>query len=137
MLWRGRFARHFHPWMLNQHPGNITPACERYIVRATRAGLIVTSTTDGTHAPGSFHTARAGLPGRAVDVGLVPSLVGTGRGLRRMVRFQRREARHPTRFLELFGPANSLNVKDGRRISLVEGTPLETQHDTHVHGALL
>lgn len=129
--WRGRFAVRFHRWMLNGHAGNVTPACKRFIVRATRAGLVVTSTTGGAHAATSYHYS-----GRAVDVGLPGPLIGTAKGKRRMVRFQRAEARHPSRFLELFGPANSLCVKNGRRLSLAEGTALEDLHDTHVHGAL-
>lgn len=131
--WRGRFAVRFHAWMLQDHPGHLTPACQRFIVRATRAGLVVTSTTDGSHATNSFHFTR---PGQAVDVGLPGHLVGTAKGQRRMVRFQRREARHPSRFHELFGPANSLCVKNGQRITLQEGTGLENLHDNHVHGAL-
>lgn len=132
--WRGRFAVRFHRWMLNGHPGNVTPACQRFIVRATRAGLVVTSTTGGSHARTSFHFSKP--LGRAVDVGLPATLVGTEKGKRRMVRFQRAEARHPSRFFELFGPANSLCVKNGQRISLTEGSALENLHDTHVHGAL-
>lgn len=131
--WRGRFAVRFHDWMLQGHPGNVTPACRRFIVRATRAGLIVTSTTDGSHAVRSFHFTK---PGSAVDVGLPGPLVGTKKGRDRMVRFQRREARHPSRFNELYGPANQLVVVNGKRTSLVNNTALENLHDTHVHGAL-
>ncbi len=132
-LWRGRFALRFHPWMLNGNAGNITPACRRFIVRAIRRGLVVTSTTGGSHAATSFHFTT---PGQAVDVGLPGPLIGTAKGKRRMARFQRAEARHPSRFNELFGPVNDRCVKNGQRITLQEGTGLENLHDTHVHGAL-
>jgi hypothetical protein len=128
---RRRLALRFHPKMLNGHPGNITPAAKKMVVRAVRAGLIVTSTTDGKHAPGSYHYTK---PGEAVDFGLPGSLVGTERGRRRLVNFQRKEARKPARFSELFGPDNRANVKNGVVISLPEGSPLETLHDNHVHG---
>jgi hypothetical protein len=116
--------------MLNGHGGDVTPAVKKTIVRAVRAGLVVTSTTGGHHAPGSYHYSR---PGRAVDVGLPASLVGTAEGRRRMVTFQRKEARHAERYDELFGPDNDGCVKNGVRISLGEGTPLENLHDSHVH----
>jgi hypothetical protein len=127
---RRRLALRFHPRMLNGHPGNVTPAVKKMIVRAVRAGLVVTSTTDGRHAKNSHHYV-----GQAVDLGLPGALVGTERGRRRMVGFQRREARNAGRFLELFGPDNAANVKNGAPYALAEGTALESNHDTHVHGA--
>jgi hypothetical protein len=51
------------------------------------------------------------------------------------VRFQRKKARKPGRYRELFGPDNAANVKNGVRIALSEGTPLEGAHDNHFHGA--
>jgi hypothetical protein len=125
-----RQYRIFHTWMLNGHPGNVTPAVKRFIRRGVNHGLVCTATTDGVHAAHSFHKS-----GQAGDMGLVASLVGTAEGRRRMVSFQAHEAANPTRFNELFGPENSACVKDGRHLTLVEGTALENQHDNHVHGA--
>lgn len=121
-------ARVWDDRMLNGHPApdqRLRPV----IMRAVASGLIVTSTTGDRHAPTSWHYKR-----RAVDFG--NRAPGTGQARQRMVAFQRSEARHPHRFRELFGPANDANVKNGQRITLAEGTPLEDQHDNHVHVAV-
>lgn len=117
--------------MLNGHDGHVSKACKRFIMRAVAAGLVVTSTTDGKHAVGSFHFRRYvswGISlGKAVDV------AGTQA---QMARFQRREHRlHGRRYNELFGPVNDACRKDGKPIRLSEGSGLEQLHDTHVHGA--
>lgn len=125
-----RQYRRFRPSMLNGNPGNISRACKRFVVRGVNAGLVVTSTTGGKHAPTSYHYS-----GRAVDLGLPPRLIGTDVGRRRLVRFQRREAKRLGRYRELFGPDNGANVKNQVRFWLREGAPLETLHDNHVHGA--
>jgi hypothetical protein len=114
-------VQEFRPWMLNGRPGNVSDAVKRLIVRAVQAGLVVTSTTGGRHTSTSFH-----YKGQAVDLA----------GPRdKMVAFQRKEAKMTDRYWELFGPDNYANVKNGRRISLGEGTFLENQHDNHVHAA--
>jgi hypothetical protein len=120
----------------HRHPGDVSRAVRLLIMRGVAAGLVVTSTTDGKHTPSSHHYPRnssSGL-GEAVDLG-PGKLAGTERGRRRMVGFQRREARRPERYREIFGPDNAANVKNGRVMSLVEGTSLETAHDTHFHGS--
>lgn len=122
--------RKFEPWMLNGNPGNISRACQRFIVRAVNAGLHVTSTTGGRHAPNSYHKARwlgrRWGKGRAVDVAGPWSL---------MVRFQRQEHDRGRRYRELYGPDNTANRRNSRAYRLAEGSGLETQHDTHVHAA--
>lgn len=118
------------PRMLNGCAGNVTAGVKRFIMRGVAAGLITTSTTGGRHATGSFHY---GDPGRAADLG--HRRPGTEAARTALVRFQRAEARHPERYRELFGPDNAACVKNGVRISLGEGTPLEELHDNHVHGA--
>ena len=114
--------RRFRPWMLNGRPGNVNRRIKRTIRRAVNAGLHVTSTTGGRHSPGSYHYA-----GKAVDVS------GTWD---RMVAFQRAEYRRTrwrSGYLELFGPDNAHNLKNGRPYYLPEGTFLEGLHDSHVH----
>lgn len=123
-------ARIWDARMLNGHPGNVTAAVKREIMRGVAAGLMVTSTTGGQHAKTSHH-----YTGRAVDLGLLPRQVGTRRGRELMVRHQRACARHPERYLEVFGPDNRACVKNRQRITLAEGTPLEQNHDDHVHVA--
>jgi GH25 family lysozyme M1 (1,4-beta-N-acetylmuramidase) len=115
----------------------VTPDVRAYIARAYAAGLVPTSTTGGSHSPGSFHFQTIGGRGRAADIGLRSDLIGTARGLERMRKFQAREfanraARHP---VELIGPDNDLCVLNGVVSPLAEGSPLENQHDNHVHGA--
>lgn len=133
MARRTRFKRS----MLNGHPGNIARAVRRVIVRGTNHGLIVTSTTDGAHAPTSWHYIRPprNFRGRAVDFG--HARPGTPEARAAEVAFQRDliETHGPGAFHELFGPDNALNVKNGVVVALGEGTPLETLHDTHVHVA--
>jgi GH24 family phage-related lysozyme (muramidase) len=127
-------AKHyrFKRSLLNGHPGNINRACKRVIVRAANHGLVVTSTTDGSHSPTSFHFTT---PGRAVDLGHGPG-VSWDEGTRRKIAFQKWLLRRgPGRYDELFGPDNTANVKNGQRFTLGEGTPLENLHDTHVHVA--
>lgn len=119
-------------------PANVNAACKRFICRMFVAGLVPTFTTNGKHSPTSYHPR-----GMAVDAGLRRELVGTTRGRKRLVEFQRREhaafhaGRRP-RMLELIGPENTLVVLRGRETDLVEGSALEQQHDgrnAHVHGA--
>lgn len=133
MARRFRFERS----MLNGHPGNVARAVRRVIVRGVNHGLIVTSTTDGVHAPRSWHKI---LPprnwrGRAVDFG--HRRPGTPEARAALVAFQRDliQTHGADKFHEIYGPDNAANVKNGVIVPLVEGTPLETQHDTHVHVA--
>jgi lysozyme len=113
-------------------PTNVTGDVKRFITRAYARGLVPTSTTNGDHAPGSFH-----FQNRAADIGLRTDLVGTTKGLRRMERFQRAEFRRrgKTNPIELIGPINGQVVLSGVATSLQEGQALENQHDNHVHGA--
>ena len=107
---------------LNGRAGNVNRATRLFIMRAYRAGLRVTSTTGGKHAATSYHYS-----GRAADV--------AGRHVD-MVAFQRAEhTRRGRRYLELFGPDNDSCRKNGRPITLGEGSFLENLHDSHVHGA--
>lgn len=114
----------FQPWMLNGHPGNVSLAVKRVIVRGVQAGLVVTSTTDGrSHSRNSYHYRN---PGEAVD------MAGP---YRKMVTFQLQEARDSGRWKELIGPLNYPTVKHGVRWTQREGTPLENSHDNHIHAA--
>lgn len=118
-------AFRFRSSMLNGHPGDINWRCKRAIVRGVNAGLYVTSTTDGGHAPGSYH-----YQGRAVDMG--------GRTREKMVRFQLAELKRYRRWhkhREIIGPDNAGIVLRGAEVDLSEGTPLEQMHDNHVHVA--
>jgi hypothetical protein len=135
--------RRFQRWMLRGHPGDITRAVKRVIVRGHNHQLIVTSTTDGAHARTSFHFTKP--LGRAVDLGnkrrrlangeFVGANPGTSQARALMVAFQQFLVNKfgCNSFLELFGPDNSLNCKNGRRLTLDEGSALESAHDTHVH----
>lgn len=103
-----------------------------YIMEAVARGLVVTSTTGGVHAPGSFH-----YTGRAVDIGVRSGLVGTQFAVLRLTRFQRfLHTRYGSHLSELFGPSNRANRKWGKSIVLAEGSGLEQLHDNHVHVAI-
>lgn len=119
--------RVYQPWMLNHRPQNVNWRIKRTIRRGVNAGLYVTATTNGVHTPTSWH-----YKGKAVDM--------TG-SWQNMVRFQIAEWTRAKRFgpfskylyLEVFGPDNYHNIKNGRPIVLGEGTFLENLHDSHVH----
>ncbi len=99
--------------MLDGHPGNIADSVKRVIAvaykfaDANRTVCTVTATTDGTHAPGSWHNPTP--LGHAVD------LIFPTREL--MEQFQHYCLEHtagegPRDFHELFGPAG-FYVKEG------------------------
>lgn len=124
----------------------VNAGCRRAIVRGYRHRLIPTSTTGGSHAPGSYHTPvnQLGRPdpggvGRAVDLGVMPHVAGTPLQLRRLKAHQRREfERHTlndTGLVELVGPLNNLAILRDHPTKLVEHSTLEDQHDNHLHEA--
>jgi hypothetical protein len=127
--------RRFKPWMLSGNAGNISWRMKRVVVRGVNAGLKVTSTTGGTHAPGSYH-----YQGRAVDFGHVRP--GTAEARRELVKFQKSELSRfrrrlsPVRHKEILGPDNQAIVLRGYETDLSEGTGLEQAHDNHVHVAI-
>ena len=111
--------------------GNAAPRERRLlevIVAAHRHGLVVTSTTGGTHAPGSFH-----YQGRAVDFGVAGNPYAA-EAQRRFVAFQHQLARHPAGLAELIGPDVSRNIKYGRFTRYPAAT--EAAHKNHVHCAI-
>lgn len=107
----------------------VNKRCKRFICRAYKRGLVPTSTTGGKHAAGSYHPR-----GMAVDVG---GRRGDRKAALRKRRFQEAEFKARTRYLpiELIGPINNMIILKGQVTSLTEGSPLEEQHDDHVHGA--
>jgi hypothetical protein len=124
--WDSRYLRYYNV------PSISNPSCRAFIMRGFAAGLVVTATTNGTHAPGSFHYRK-----RAVDLGLRGPEVGTARGRRKMEKFQRSEFSKRGRYhhTELIGPINNRIILRGRATILAEGAALENAHDNHVHGA--
>lgn len=119
-------------------PHKVIARAKRAVRRAYARGLVVTATTNGKHAPGSFHNPDAEGLGHAVDFGLIEKEIGTDQGRRRLVNFQRSEyqewaAGNRPGLVELIGPDNTLIVLRGKRATLPEGSPLENQHDNHVH----
>lgn len=123
---------HWDDRMLMGHP-DVDPSLHPIIMEALgHYRLIVTSTADGVHAPGSFHYRR-----RAVDFGVVRSLVGRIIARLRLTRFQRHlHRKHGKKLTELFGPSNRANRKWGRPLVMAEGSALEELHDDHVHVAI-
>jgi hypothetical protein len=103
-----------------------------FFARAYGAGLVPTATTNGQHSAHSLH-----YQGRAGDVGLRSDEIGTPKGLHKMEKFQDAEfkrARQVGGYTELIGPINNEVILSGVVSPLAEGTPLENQHDNHVHG---
>lgn len=129
---RKQWAKHsFHPSMLNGHPGNITDKTKKAIVRGVHAGLVVTSTTDGTHSPGTKHKPYNNASG----LGQAADMAAWSRT--KMVNHQKAElARHrrgDIRLYELIGPDNGAIILGGAETDLGEGGALEQAHDNHDH----
>jgi hypothetical protein len=125
-IWDSRYCRYYNvPLPTNIH-------VKRFIMRGFAAGLVVTATTNGRHAPGSLHYSR-----RAADLGLRSPEVGTARGRRKMEKFQAHEFARAQRvrgYTELIGPINDKIILRGNNTTLAEHTALEDAHDNHVHG---
>ena len=121
----------------------VNRGCRRAIMRGYAAGLVPTSTKRlPVSSTASFHRRRnARGEGMAVDLGLRRELVGTAAGRDRMAGFQRAELRRRRvgriAPVELNGPDNAAIVLRGAETDLAEGSPLETDHDDHVHEAYL
>jgi hypothetical protein len=124
----------FQPYMANGNPyEKLTPEAKHGIYLDFRDGNFVTSTYegfpgDGVHSTSSFHYLQNQPDGKA-------RCWDAGAGSRGpMVKAQLREARRAGSFLiEMFGPDNTFNYKNGIQITLGEGTTLETMHDNHKH----
>ena len=124
----------FQSYMANGNPyEKLTPEAKYGIYLDFRGGNYVTSTYegypgDGVHSPGSYHYLENQPDGKARcwDAG-----AGT---LSPMNKAQIREAGRAGPFLiEMFGPENTFEYKNGVRFTLAEGDPLETMHDNHKH----
>lgn len=119
----------FKPYMLDGLPGNITNATKRVIGHAYDSfGLRVSATTNGTHAPDSYH-----YPGSPQNNGKDGSAADLYGAYGDMIRFQEHQAKRPSYFNELFGPEDSRCVKDGAPITI--SGALAEEHDDHVHAA--
>jgi hypothetical protein len=112
--------------------GAVNRHVKRFFTRAFAAGLVPTS--GRRDDPGSHHHS-----GNAGDVGLRRELIGSAEGITRLRRFHAAEynRRGRTRPIELIGPLNNRQVLRGVDTTLAEGTPLEDDHDNHVHFAHL
>lgn len=124
--WDSRFLAYYK--VPNVHNSHV----RAFIMRGFASGLVVTATTNGHHAANSLH-----YQARAADLGLRGPEVGTARGLRKMIRFQKREFARRSRYhhTELIGPTNNRIILRGHATTLAEHTALEDAHDNHVHGA--
>jgi len=133
--WDRRMHRYYGP------PADVNDRVKAFIARGYGAGLVPTFTTNGVHAPESFHKR-----GAAADLGLRREHIDHGRpsdrGMAMLKKFQRAEfkkfqAGRRRHMQELIAPDNRAVVLRGRATTLVEGSPLETMHDNHVHGAFV
>jgi hypothetical protein len=106
---------------------------QQALVRAYARGLVATATTNGSHAPTSYHRL-----GKAVDFGLIESHIGTDYGRDKLVEFQHHEFLNykSHKMVEVIGPTNFRCVLRGRKVTLQEGIALENMHDNHVHEAV-
>lgn len=134
--WDSRYCRYY-----GLSP-DVNAACKEFITRGYAVGLVPTSTTRWPLSnSGSYHQRRnERAEGMAVDLGLIERHIGTKYGTDKMANFQRKEHRafvagKRKNMLELIGPDNRATILRGVQTDLGEGTALETQHDTHVHGA--
>lgn len=125
----------FNRTMLNGHPGNVTSQCKRMIAAAHKWAdqrgtyVLVTATTDGTHATNSNHYPSSpqndGEHGNGVDI--IAATVGLMEELQRWL--EGRTPRGANDFRESFGPAAHY-IKNGQAI---EGH--FPNHGDHYHGS--
>jgi tellurite resistance protein len=135
---RGKFRRrlrHTHrapdiTALLRGKPAPKVPALLRIIEDAAKHGLVVTSTTGGNHAKGSYHYL-----GRAVDLGVAANPL-TPESQRVFKSYQRKLAKHPERFRELIGPDESRLVKNGRFSTTAYSAATKAAHKNHIHCAI-
>lgn len=102
-------------------PDNVSADVRFLVGKINEFGGTVTATTNGTHAPTSYHYS-----GDAVDC---------GGPYEAYAKFQAWCAERPQCFRELIGPDNSKCVSYGSRYTIGEGTALESAHDNHTHAA--
>jgi len=118
-------------FMASGHPLNFSAAAKaEAAIAVVKFDCHVTSTFRSTVIAGSTASSNHGPninPGKAVDV------AGARMSAYQKDVFDRR--RGDSHLLELFGPTNTVALKNGGAISLAEGSDLETIHDTHVHVA--
>jgi hypothetical protein len=118
---------------------DVVGGARRFIMRGYARGLVPTSTKREPVGAGSYHNARdAKGRGKGVDLGRRRH-ISAAKGMAMQARFQRSEFRAWQRgkrpnMVELIGPDNNHTVLRDAHSPIGEGTPLETQHDTHVHG---
>jgi hypothetical protein len=129
---RERKKPKWEPWMANGRNANVNAAVKREVaIAVVKFGCAVSSLYRATvipqSNPNSYHGPNVN-PGKAGD------LVGGG-----MLAYQRdfyKRRKGDPRALELFGPANSLWLKNGQPTSGAEGSFLEQLHDSHTHIAV-
>jgi len=119
-------------FMANGHSLNfVNGAKAEAAIAVVKFDCVVTSTFRATvlriSSPGSNHGPNVS-PGRAVDV------AGSRMTQYQQDVFNRRKG--DGSLLEMFGPINTVALKFGAPIELVEGTFNENLHDTHVHVAV-
>lgn len=143
LVWKHRrdrlrrwIARHegFQPYMANGNPHEkLTAEAKHAIYLDFRGGLYVTSTYEG-HSGDGVHSTSSGhyLENQPDDKARCWDAGASSRGP--MVKAQNREAKRAGPYcVELIGPDNDANYKNGIRYTLSEGSALETMHDTHKH----
>src|SRR3954464_15484735 len=97
--WDARYCRYY-----GVPSKGLSDWVRRFLTRGVAAGLVPTATTNGKHSAQSYHS-----DGRAGDLGLPVSLIGTAKGRKRLKRFQATEYHHRLAYAhtELIGPTNN------------------------------
>ena len=131
-LYRQRQKRNptFESWMANGSDWqNTNEATRRFVARmVVRHGLTTTS-MNRTYVPPGGSTTSHHLVGQAADV------AGSWEAMIEGQEDEYRRDQGNASCLELFGPDNAANLKNGVTLGLADGSALENLHDTHVHGA--
>lgn len=114
-------------WMANGADDYAVPAVLRSLARGVVHYDLAVTSIHRNHVPAGGSTTSYHLydPSKAGDI------AGA-----RMEEFQRDEYKRNkgnTNCLELMGPDNGAWLKHGAHMSIPEGDPLETLHDTHAH----
>jgi hypothetical protein len=120
----------FESWMANGCDWqNTNQATRRFVARmVVRHGLTTTS-MNRTYVPAGGSTTSYHLVGKAGDV------AGSWEAMNEAQKDEYQRSHGKAECLELFGPDNSANLKNGVTLGMAEGSALENLHDSHVHGA--
>lgn len=120
----------FESWMANGADWqNSNQATRDFVARGVVLHHLTCTSMNRTFVPPGGSTTSYHLQGMAGDI------AGSWEAMNAAQRKEYDKLKGQSSQLELFGPDNIRNLKNGASMSMGEGTALEQLHDSHLHGA--